>query len=247
MTTIAPLMSDVMTLWTAPRTFPDMQEPQAPIARLFNRLAGIYGGRWTSQFQAAESVNNWERTWSEALAAERLTPQEAATGLQNCLGMYEWPPSLPEFIKACRPNLAPENAFQEAVRGMLDRSLGEAGSWSHPAIYWAAVRIGRHDMLNVGYAVLKARWENALRDCLHAGRWDEIPPPAQALPAPGKTKADRDAAAAQMREMGVGAALDQSGRDPRRWIAKVQQRCTEGRKPSPTVLAMLERATGGAA
>ncbi|VFR96495.1 hypothetical protein RAN3_1877 [plant metagenome] len=246
MTTIAPLMSDVMTLWTAPRTFPDMQEPQAPIARLFNRLAGIYGGRWTSQFQAAESVNNWERTWSEALAAERLTPQEAATGLQNCLGMYEWPPSLPEFIKACRPNLAPENAFQEAVRGMLDRTRGEMGHWTHPAIFWAAVRVGQHDIMHLGYAVMKTRWEAALRDILQQGQWKDIPEVSMALPAPGNTQADRDAAAKQMRELGAGAALDQTGRDPRRWIAKVQQRCADGRKPSPTVLAMLQRATGGA-
>lgn len=247
MTTVAPLMSDVMTLWTTPRAFTDTPEPQAPIARLFNRLAGIYGGRWTNQFQAAEAVNNWERTWAEALAAERLTPQEAATGLQNCLGMYEWPPSLPEFIKACRPNLAPENAFQEAVRGMLDRTRGEMGMWSHPAIFWAAVRVGQHDVIHLAYAVLKTRWEAALRDILHQGQWKDIPEVSQALPAPGNTQADRDAAATQMREIGAGAAWGQQCRDPRGWIGRLEQARKEGRYLSPTVQAMLQRASGGAA
>lgn len=247
MTTIAPLMSDVMTLWTEPREFPGTPKLQAPITRLFNRLAGIYGGRWSSQFPSQVSTDNWEQTWSEALAAERLTPKEASIGLQNCLGMYEWPPSLPEFIKACRPNLAPENAFQEAVRGMLDRTRGEMGHWTHPAIFWAAVRVGQHDIMHLGYAVMKTRWEAALRDILHRGQWKDIPEVSTALPAPGNTQADRDAAAEQMREIGAGAILGKSGRDPRGWIERLEIERKGGRYLSPTVQAMLQRAKGAPA
>ncbi|SOE48082.1 hypothetical protein ODI_R1223 [Orrella dioscoreae] len=218
------------------------------MGHLYNRLDGMYPNRWRAAFaDGQDAIDAWTESWAEAFADEGLVPQDIATGLRNCRRMFDWPPSLAEFVRACRPHLAPENAFQEAVRGMLDRSRGEKGQWSHPAIFWAAVRVGQHDIMHLGYAVMKTRWEAALRDILHQGQWKDIPEVSMALPAPGNTQADRDAAAKQMRELGAGAALDQTGRDPRRWIAKVQQRCADGRKPSPTVLAMLQRATGGAA
>ena len=239
MTTVAPSMSDMLVVWTTPR---EQLKGLSAIQHLWNRLQGMYPGQWSRLFPDAVSITNWEEAWAAAFAKEGLTPRDITTGIDNSMGMYTWPPSLPEFLKACRPNLIPEVAFLEAARGMLDRSRGEPGVWTHPAIFWAAVRVGQHDVMNLGYAVIKTRWENALRDVLLARHWDDIPPVAVALPAPGNTQADRDEAARRMREMSAAGVLTQSGRDPRQWVQKVldRPRC------SITVRQMAERAAKAA-
>ncbi len=191
---------------------------------LYNRLDGMYPNRWRANFSTEDAIEAWKEAWADAFADEGLVPDDIATGLRNCRRMFDWPPSLTEFMRACRPNLDPETAFHEAVRGMLNRTRAETGEWSHPAIFWAAVRVGGHDIMNLGYAVIKTRWEAALRDVLLARRWAEIPVVAATLPAPGNTQADRDNAARRMKEMDAAGALSQSGRDPRRWVAKVLSR-----------------------
>src|SRR5690606_12269730 len=102
---------------------------------------------------------------------EGITPAEIKTGLVNCRRLFDWPPSLTEFMRACRPGLDPETAFHEAVRGLICRQKGERGTWSHPAIYHAAVDVGQHDVLNCTYGAVKARWEKCLLAQLAKGEW----------------------------------------------------------------------------
>src|SRR5690606_18562053 len=110
---------------TAPSTFPlsVWTEPRASldgisaIRQLFTRLDAMYPVRWRSAFPAAPAIHSWERTWAEALVEEGITPQDVATGLRNCRRLFDWPPSLTEFLRACRPALDPEAAFHQAVAG----------------------------------------------------------------------------------------------------------------------------------
>ncbi|QEA10878.1 hypothetical protein [Bordetella phage vB_BbrS_PHB09] len=216
------------------------------IDHLWNRLSGTYGGRWNKDFPDMQSIENWKGAWAEAFDEDGLTPQEAAEGFRACRRLYDWPPSVTEFIKACRPYLIPENAFHDAVVGMTARQRGEIGNWRHPAVYWAAVRVGRHDLLHCGYSVMQQRWERALADELALGAWDEVPAPSIALPAPGATQATREEAEQALRSMGAQAIGNGGKGDPRRGWRRVlaEMKDPKGRRYSPAVVAMARNALG---
>lgn len=211
---------------------------------LWNRLDGMYPGKWRKEFPDAKSIESWQDAWAEAFTEDGITPQDVATGLKACRRLFDWPPSLVEFTKACRPYLIPENAFHDAVRGLAARKRGEVGQWAHPAIYWATVRVGRHDMENCGYSVLKARWEAALVEELSRSSWADIPQPAPALPAPGKTELTRADVAPEVQKM-VAAVMRPKTRE-RGWAADIiaEHERKGGRKATVTVLAMAKRALG---
>lgn len=228
--------------WLVPR---EKLDGITPIDHLWNRLSGTYGGRWLKDFPDMDSIENWKAAWAEALHEDRVTPHEVAEGLRACRRMFpDWPPAVGEFIQACRPGLIPENAFHDAVKGMTARQRGEIGEWSHPAVYWAATDVGRHDLLNCGYTVMKARWERALAAQLARSEWPPIPVPAPALPAPGTASATREDAEKALRAMGAGAILMESGRDPRRGAKRILAETGKkgGRQYSPTVIAMAKAA-----
>lgn len=211
---------------------------------LWNRLDGMYPGKWRKEFPDAKSIESWQDAWAEAFTEDGITPHDVATGLKACRRLFDWPPSLVEFTKACRPYLIPENAFHDAVRGLAARKRGEVGQWAHPAIYWATVRVGRHDMENCGYSVLKARWEAALVEELSRSSWADIPQPAPALPAPGKTELTRADVAPEVQKM-VAAVMRLKTRE-RGWAADIiaEHERKGGRKATVTVLAMAKRALG---
>lgn len=87
-----------MTDWFSPIKSGDVN----PIELLFKRLDGLYHGRWRSNFPTAESIQNWQQAWAEAFSEDRITPEMIKRGLENCRDMYDFPPTLPQFLKACR-------------------------------------------------------------------------------------------------------------------------------------------------
>lgn len=190
------------------------------MAHLFNRMNGTYPNKWRINFRDNQAIEDWELAWAEAFDDEGITPQDVALGIKNCRRMYEWPPSLPEFLKACRPNLIPDVAFFEAVRGMQARSGQEQiGEWSHPAIFHAAVMIGQHDMLNLSYQQLKIRWEKALSEQLALGQWPDIPEVTKLLPV----YVDTEKGAKQVRKVGdlIAKAASNEGKDHKRWAKRI--------------------------
>ncbi|MEN5158947.1 replication protein P [Achromobacter spanius] len=215
------------------------------IDHLWNRLSGTYGGRWLKDFPDMLSIENWKTAWAEAFDEECLTPHEVAEGLRTCRRMSpDWPPQLGEFIRACRPALEPEVAFYTAVAGMAARHNGEQGVWPHPAIFWAAVETGAHDLQHCSYATLKARWERALNEVLARGEWKPVPAMVKALPAPPVTEASRAQAEEQMRKIGATGILNQSGRDPMRGWKRViaETENPKGKRYSPGIVAMARNA-----
>lgn len=196
--------------------------------KLIQKMHILYGAKFAQQWESVPR-ETMVQAWAEELAG--FTGEELATGLAACK-QKTFPPTLPEFMKLCRPWMDPEVAFHEAVTGMQDRAKGEKGNWSHPAIFYAATTIGAYDLLNNGYQVLKTRWTNALEFQLKQQNWKPIPEPMPALPAPVE-KADQNIQAQAM------GAIAHVRRDPRAWARKILD---NQKGKSPAVIAMAQRA-----
>lgn len=153
---------------------------------LFNRLDGAYPNRWRASFPSETSIQNWRESWAEAFVKKQITLEEIKRGISGCQDLYDWPPSLPEFLKACRPPINPEASFAEAVKQLQLRKEGN-DTWSHPAIYWASQSIGTFDMLNLPWAVIKGRWTKALAEFLDEPTLPAVPAFLVQLPPPGQT------------------------------------------------------------
>lgn len=193
---------------------------------LFNRLAGAYLDKWTRMFPTQQAIDNFCESWAEAFEEEGITPNDVKAGLKVCRSRYDWPPSCAEFIKACKPAVDPLVAYYEAVNGMQAREKGEIGTWSHPAIYWAAVQISAFDLKNQSYSQIKVRWETTLQDQMSKGEWAAVPAPLVALPAPGKSLMSKEHAEKMVSELqaaGVAKSSDDKV-DHKAWAKKLQER-----------------------
>lgn len=163
------------------------------IDRLFARLGAMYGNRFALMWEG-QDMDGVKSVWMEDLAD--FTPDEITAGVAACK-TREWPPTLPEFVRLCRPSIDYEMGFHIAVEQMIRRDRGR-DVWQSPALFWAAVSLGS-DFLAKPYADLKTRWRKAMDEATEAvrngSRQSEIPPRREALPAPGKTTLTREAAA----------------------------------------------------
>jgi hypothetical protein len=160
----------------------------ALIDHLFNKLDGLYPHRWRSAFANQHAIANWRQAWAEGFAEEGITMAEIKRGIAECRRLFDWPPSFAEFVKACRPALDYERAYEEAVEQMRRRDAGE-DSWSTPAVYWAATKLGV-DLLAHPYQSIKGRWHAALDEAIEGIRTGKLPAAVpkrrEALPAPGQ-------------------------------------------------------------
>lgn len=138
----------------------------SPIEYLFKRFATLYPKRWSEQFRTNEELEDWKLCWAEEMADRGITFEEVKSGIERCIDLYNWPPSFPEFLKACRPSLDYEVAFHEAIDQMKKRNDGKEEKWSNPAIYWAAVKLG-NDIMNTIYLNVKMRWKAALDEAIN--------------------------------------------------------------------------------
>lgn len=77
------------------------------IARLWQRMAAIYGHKWVSSYGADDA----DDTWLRGLGG--ITPNEVAGALSACVERGDpWPPTLPEFRALCR---APKERRESAA------------------------------------------------------------------------------------------------------------------------------------
>lgn len=211
----------------------------AMIDHLFNRLDGAYPIRWRSAFPSEEAIANWRESWAEAFDEEGLTPDEVKAGLQVCRKQFDWPPSIAEFIKACRPAINVDAALYEAAQQLRLRAEGK-DEWSNPAIYWAALRVGEFDMLNLSHAALLKRFGAALDTVLAQDQIPAVPPRLTALPAPGRGRASPERVEAAVRE--VRATTKDPGN--KRWAERIVARDKAGKKIALGVLRMAQAALG---
>lgn len=99
----------------------------------------------------------------------------------------EWPPlEVPRLLRYFSPVADYEAAFVEAQRHGVARLCGEVvqpGEWSHPAVYWAAARLGWFEVRNASWGQIGRRWAVVLDEVLAWGSWPDIE--AEALPDAG--------------------------------------------------------------
>ena len=86
------------------------------IELLYNRLDGMYPNRWRQSFADSKAVTNWQEAWVEAFIDEGICPQVLKRGLANCRLMYDYPPSLTQFLKACHEKSRHEKPDFDAPR-----------------------------------------------------------------------------------------------------------------------------------
>lgn len=202
---------------------------QAWVEKLLHYMLACYGKRCTDQWCMVAQGDIVE-VWANELAD--LTHAELKRG-KEALSSREWPPTLPEFKKLCRPPVDAMKAYYEAVAGVQARAAGEYGKWSHPAVYWAAMPLA-FDLGSQTYSQVKPRWEAALFEQLDKGEWAEIPQPMVALPAPGKAKTSREEASQRLRELGAtGIVKDHRGGDMRGWARRILEREAAGEPVLP--------------
>ncbi|SDC69788.1 hypothetical protein SAMN05428966_102138 [Massilia sp. PDC64] len=246
-------LSDSRSLPPAPSTRPRSKwfEPVenlgiSMIDHLYNRLDGAYPHKWRSNFADQQAIDNWAESWVETFEEEGITPNDVKIGLRECRRRFAWPPSVAEFVQACRPQVDPLRAYYEAVAGVQARFAGEHGTWSHPAIYWAAMPMAV-ELREQTFSAVKARWETALAEQLGRGEWEEIPAPMLQLTAPGKSTTSQERAAeAIQRALGQVVHKPADG-NPLGWARRVLDRFEAGDKVTPTMLSMAREALSSTA
>jgi hypothetical protein len=198
------------------------------IDHLWNRLDGAYPGKWRKDFPSQQSIDNWAESWVEAFEDELVTPAEVVDGLKECRRRFAWPPSVSEFIQACKPHMDPVMAYHEAVDGLQARGKGEVGVWSHPAIFWATTGLSR-DLMEQTHGQVKDRWAAALKRQLARGAWEPIPPARLQLPPPERGAMSKENAEQFMKQVGAaGIGRPDDARDKRGWARRVLERHAAG-------------------
>lgn len=199
------------------------------IEALFEKMSLAYGRKFSDQW-AGVDPDKLKAHWAQELAT--MSRAEISRGY-NALENRDWPPTLPEFKKLCRPPVDALNAYYEALNGLQSRERGEVGTWSHPAIFWASVAVSAHDLKTLPYAQIKQRWEAALDEQMAKGEWSAIPAPMVALPAPGKGKTDREQAARMLAQYKADTVIQKNG--DRAWIGKVLERAKRKDETLPAI------------
>lgn len=205
--------------------------------KLIENLHMLYGSKFMQQWEGIEKPK-LAQFWADELNG--FTAPEIKKGLAACRER-PFPPTLPEFMVLCRPPIRSDAAFHEAVYCLRQRQKGERGDWSHPAIFYATLKVGQYDMLGASYSQMRSRWDRALADELAKGEWEPIPDPTPALPEPARTQNSDAEAKKAMTRLGIEGVLDQSKRDPKAWARKILDN-PKGR--TPAVIEMARRALG---
>ena len=208
--------------------------PTAWIEKLFERMTALYGSKFADMWRGTDP-EQVKALWSQELG--KLSREEVTKGAQALMTL-EWPPSLPQFINLCRPKLDAQKAFTEALNGLMARDRGEVGVWSHPAVFWAAVRVGAFDIKNATYPQIKGRWESALGDELEKSQWPEIPKPVVSLPP---VKVSAEVAQKYLAKMQVHKS-ESSQIDHKRWAKKIMERHEHGDKSLLPVQVSMAKA-----
>ncbi len=198
--------------------------PSAWINRLWQRFLIMYGNKFADMWRDL-NPDAVKQAWAEDLAG--YNADELKRGLEWCKAQA-WPPTLPEFMTACRPVLDAKSEWAEACDQMRIRLEGRGEDrWTRPQVYWAAVAIGAFDLNNTSWDQINARWKAALA----TAKTDPIPEYRAALPAPGKHTVTREEAKDRMAEIlkAVDAvSLPGTTKEGTKWAYSLMEREANG-------------------
>lgn len=213
--------------------------PDEWVERIFQRMENFYLSLWKDRFGdiPRERV---KRAWAEELAG--YSAAEIKRGLDVCRKM-KFPPTLPEFLTACRPPIDPRADWMEACEQMRIRLQGKGEDrWSRPQVYWAAVAIGQFDLNQNSWEQIRARWEKALIEA----KSDPIPEYRAALPKPGQATTSREEAGKRLREIAdkTGISISTTGIGDTKWAVRLAEREAAGESLSSIQSSYWREAMG---
>lgn len=207
------------------------------IEKLFSNMFMLYGHRMDNMYRVKAGTPEEEKAEQQKLMAFwhsklcDMTKDEFLRGVK-ALDRQEYPPTLPQFIKLCRPDIDANVAYFEAVKGMRERSRGEKGTWSHPAIFWAAASM-TFDLLNASYQQIEKRWKAELAKQLEKSAWAEIPEAHKALPAAEADRISKEEAKQLLQKVGMRVPKAEGG--DASWIKEGLDKINRGVKMTQAV------------
>lgn len=214
--------------------WPEDAVPEAWIDSLFARMSGMYGSKFADMWRGTD-LTVVRKLWGTEL--NHLSRDELKAGVE-ALRTRLFPPTLPEFLALCKPPVNYDAALYEATQQLRLRADGK-DEWTNPAFYWAAIKVGEFDMLNLSHSALIKRYSAALDEVLRR-EVQPVPPRAVSLPAPGKTRAQPEKVQAAVAE--VKAMRREVGNKD--WAKKILDRQKRGEKLALAVVQMAKRALG---
>lgn len=146
--------------------------PREWVARVFQRLTAQLGAK-VADLYAGVPQAHVQAEWAAGLAGYH--DAEIARGVAACRTRV-FAPTLGEFLRLCRPALDPERAWLEAQDGLQARDRGEAGNWTHPAVWRAAVAMSA-EVRGGEFAKHRLRWTRVMEQQLAAGWRADVPAP----------------------------------------------------------------------
>lgn len=206
-----------MTLSTS-----DSEKYQKAVEWLLNKMKSLWGKSFMDKWGMLAPGEMLD-TWMKGL--RNISEIEFRRGVTK-LNQIERPINLPEFLKLCRPEINPLNAYYEALEGSRRREQGEVGTWSHPAIFWASVRVSAFELKSQTYSQIRTRWESALAAELAKDQWEPIEAPKIAIPAPG-IKVSKEAASKLLKNVKLKSS---PGSDGKKWARVILERLKNGDK-----------------
>lgn len=202
--------------------------PHSWVEKLFANMEMLYGARMEKMWQGQDKVKVMSFWYSKLSEFGR---DEFTRGVK-ALDKQDYPPTLPQFIKLCRPDIDANVAYFEAVKGMRERSRGEKGTWSHPAIFWTAASM-TFDLLNASYQQIEKRWKAELAKQLEKSAWAEIPEAHKALPAAEADRISKEEAKQLLQKVGVRVPKAEGGDTS--WIKEGLDKINRGVKMTQAV------------
>lgn len=197
---------------------------------IFDEMLLAYGKRFVDTWSAADPdklVDHW------TLKLAGFTRGEIKRGVA-ALESRDWPPTLVEFKKMCRPSIDPEVAYYEAYEQGIARDAGKPNQWSSKAIFWAWRALGANVFREQSYPQLKVRWERALADQLAKPELQDIPEMVLSVGVDMKsTEICAKGRAEIEKQIAVVAKTPESKIDHLRWAKVVIERVGNGDRSVP--------------
>jgi hypothetical protein len=220
--------------------------PRTWIEKIFHKMLLDYGKKFVDQWGNID-LEDLLAHWANELSG--YSGKEIQGGLTR-MAQNDWPPSLPEFKKMCRPPINVLAAYHEAVHGLLKRKYGHPCEWSHPAIYWAATPMA-FELESQTFAQVRHRWEMALTKELAHEQWPPIPACVPMLKADPVQRTDQREPAERRTSTSDAQEDTESsckGRDRLAWARKILERAANGgdRHITLTVIKMAKATLGQA-
>lgn len=242
-----------MTPTTAPSTptqrrsaesgWPADALPELWISTLFEKMTTFYGAKFLDMWRGTD-MSLVRRMWAVELS--QLTNAELKRGSGTLINR-QFPPTLPEFVLLCRPKVNIDAALDEALAQMHRRTQGQQDTWTDPAFYWAAAKIGHWDLQQLSRDALLKRFAAALDD-VRRGHIAPVPPVPLQLESPAEPAVDRATADASHAKVKahcaewVRKATRGTATDGLRWAYRIAERVKRGESVNPTVEAFAREA-----